>query len=136
MTQKLTMNLPKEFTEALGRRHHGRVLPKEMLISLTERMEMFHTQYLKAKKREEKLYKFWEEKNVEGYYKSPIWYNAHTRLKAVERDIRASASGMFYTLLLADGNNTGESYDPFWSISPQAIYEDFNRKYNPTKVDK
>lgn len=123
----LTMKLPTEYVQALGRRHRGRELPPERVVELIERMEMFYKQWQAAQKRLQKLDEFWDKENVEGHFKQPKWYNAHARLKRYSKEVLDNHRSMFFVLLEADGNH--ESFDPFYCIGAEDIYADFNSKY-------
>lgn len=129
MAKTLTMTLPTEFVGALNRQFNGRELTVERAAQLQERMDFFYVQYNAAKKRIDKLDRFWEDKNVEGHYKEPIWYNAHTRLKKAEKELCAAHRSMFYILLEADGNLGYGTFTQFGTWAAQDIYEDFYKKY-------
>ena len=119
--------LPKEYSEALSRRHHGRKLDAKRVKELKERMDLFWKQYCKAKKSLEKLDIFWEKEKVESYYGEPKWYNAHSRRKKHELAIFKNHRSMFFVLLEADGNH--ETFSQFHCISAEVIKENFYRKY-------
>lgn len=120
-------NLPNGFLESLNRRHNGRNLNQEYILKLKERIDLFFSQWEKAQKRLNNLWRFWDDKNVEQHFQEPIWYNAHSRRKLYEKQIKDAHEKLFYTLLLADGNN--ENFNVHTCISPIEIKDDFYRKY-------
>ena len=128
------MQMPTGLAEAIGRRHHGRKLPPERVVYLSERMEMLYTQYKKAVKSLDTLDKYWDTAKVEDSFMRPKWYNAHSRLKRYRKALHANHESMFYLLLEADGNS-GESFSPHHCISADEIYEDFKRKYRNKSND-
>lgn len=123
------MELPKEYVEALGRRHNGRDLSESQILSHKERIDLFWDQYVKAKRSLKKLWKFWDEKDVEGHYGQTMWYNAHSRRKKHEKSIEDAHKSLFYELLLADGNSGSGTFNKFFCLSAEEIRDDFYRKY-------
>ena len=126
--KKLKMTLPKSFVEALDKRHNGnRNLSSEQIEEYKSRIDLFYNQYIKAVKRLDNLYDFWEKKEVEKHFRESIWYNAHMRLRKYHKQIIDAWRSLFYTLTYADGNS--ESFDSLYCISAEECKDDFYRKY-------
>lgn len=130
-TQPLTMSLPQGFVLALGRRHNGRrsELSPEQLLTVQTQMNALYEEYKVAKKKlDYTLDVWWEEKNVEGHYKSGRWYYAHRKLRKQEALTKSLWKQMFFLLTHTDGNY-GQEFSTFGCIDPESIYADFTRKY-------
>lgn len=125
--EELKFNLPDEYVEALRRRHDGRKLEPAMIAGFKERMDHYWLLHCKAGKSLEKLWKFWDKKNVEDHFEQPIWYNAHARRKKYTETMLKNHRAMFYLLLQADGNY--EEFSQYHCISAEEIKYDFYKKY-------
>jgi hypothetical protein len=91
-------------------------------------MNILRNDFEKWKNKYDKLLNvYWDEKNIEGHFKKPIWYYAHRKLRDYKNKLHNIHKKMFYLLTYFDGNS-GVTFTSD-SISAEEIYEDFKRKY-------
>jgi len=128
MERKFSMDLPKGFVQALSRRHDGADRTKEEIKETKTKLDRLYKKYCKNSSKLDLLYIEWDEKNIEGHFMEPVWYNAHRKRKRYMQNMKASHRDMFYILTNFDGNGR-EDFCPHNSISADEIICDFNRKY-------
>lgn len=127
--KKLTINLPQGFVEAVNRRHNGRFVDEETRINGIVEMQLLYNNYKKNKVKLDYCEgDWWDEQKIESHFMKPKWYYAHRKRKLLMKKTKELHSKMFYLLVTTDGNY--ETFDPYWCISAEEIFEDFNRKYN------
>ena len=135
MPKKFTMKFPAGFIQSVGRRHYGRPQTKKAKVNGLVQMQLLFMKYKKVKaKLDYHLDVWWEKEKIESYFKEPKWYNAHTKLKRLRKEVKEIHKKMFYLLLNYDGNY--ESFDANYCISAEVIFEDFIRKYKLNKKDE
>lgn len=121
--------VPEEFIAAIHRRHHGANHTPSEIIKTYKHLGELHLKYIHFTEKQKWLLDvYWEEKKIEEQFESPIFYAAHRKLKAIQNKIKQIHMLMFRCLTNFDENG-GESFDPFYSISPQDIMDDFESKY-------
>jgi len=125
--ERFAMQLPTEFVERMNRYKHGRQMSDEERNMKVAEMERAWKAYCIAEKKLEALYDWWDTSEVEEHYKEPIWYNAHRKLKRLQKAVDVLKKEIFYILVSADGNS--EEYSPGWSMAAKDCYEDFCLKY-------
>jgi hypothetical protein len=131
----LTMHLPREFVEALSRRHNGRLTDDTERFTMLAQMQVLWKKYKSIRvKYEYCIGEWWRENEIERYFMKGKWYYAHRKLRLLEQTLKDIHRQMFYLLLSADGNF--ESFGPNWCLSTEEIYDDFNRKYNHAPFSK
>lgn len=127
--KQLSINLSKDFIEAVGRRHNGRYIDEDERFTKLTEMQLLHNRYLKIKEKYDYcIDEWWDKKKIESYFMKPKWYYAHRKLKSLEKQKKDLHQQMFYLLVSTDGNY--EPFDQNYCISVEEIFEDFNRKYN------
>lgn len=124
------MTLPIGFVQALKRRHDGKEHTKEEIDSTFRHIAELYRRNLKARERLDKLWKYWDDEDIESYFEEPKWYNAHSRRQKLEDEIKSTHRQMFMLLTYFDGNY-GEEFSQFHCISADEIFEDFKGKYKP-----
>lgn len=128
MTDKLVMNLPEGFVEMLNGQRNGRPHNSIVISESYHRMKYLYDRLLKYREKLELLYVEWDEKNIESYFRMPIWYNAHRRLARYEDIIEDCHRQMFYLLTKLDGNS-GIPFVRHEVWDADTIWEDFKEKY-------
>lgn len=127
--KKLTLKLPKDYVSALSRRHHGAKHTKERILKEYKHLKHLYKGYCRNRDREDWLLNvFWEEENIEDYYGSRKFINAHRRLRRCKENMDNFHRYMFACLTSFDGNG-GQEYHRYGVICADEIMNDFKSKY-------
>ncbi len=124
----MEMHLPEGFVSALKRRHNGAVHTKEEIFIAKARLDKLYKKYNKNKTSLESIDKYWDTANIESHFRTPIWYNAHSRRKRYIKNMEDSWRDMFYLLTNFDGNGR-EEFSKYHCISAEEVINDFKNKY-------
>ena len=127
--KQFKMTLPDGFASALGRRHNGAKHTKKEIKETEKHLNHLYKGYCRNRDRYNWLMDvFWEEENIEAYFMTRKWYNAHKRRKRCEDNMLKFHRYMFSVLTSFDGNS-GQEFNRYGVICPAEIMGDFKRKY-------
>ena len=125
---KLTMELPQGYVNALSRRHHGAPHIKSEIEETYKRMQHLYKGYCRNRKRLDWILNvFWDKQEIERYYGTKRFYLAHKRLRYARENMEKFHRYLFATLTSFDGNS-GQEYSQTGVISADEIMDDFKKE--------